>query len=1335
MGLLPGPPGESAWPLLCPVPSSLAGKGSGIAEAMDLYLLHFLLFAPLGELPEKLARGLSSHFPNLSLTREEEPEQFLAALAQRRWDLILLFTPPDEPFVARMEAALEATGGETPVIIFLPADNAEGERGTSRYPFLAQVATPRLDLFLDAIGRFLLTAQVREHAANLYRLMDFLDDGLFVLDLFGNILYVNKALASMQGGSAESLLGHNYAEFVPPPLLQRAHETFRQALGGRRIWSKVVVSQSPYRIFQLDIFPLRHRDTLGAIGGVLRDITATETERERERAYRRRRESQYIALTRLGTHPHLLSGDWEQAMSLLLSVARQTLKVEVAEFWTRTEEGEAQREPRFCLQCREGEGLPLGTTFRLPPEGETWAAFNKGRILAIEETEEGKVRFAPYASLLPPKSSWVAAPVIVRNTLVGLLICRHSSPRQWFADELSFIERLTAYLSQAYLAAELRRRNAILRQLTLAGRNLETAKTLDEVIDGVRNVASLMGFTWIALLKVRRTSEGEAVVPIDMVSRRWMGDHWEREMQPMHLRMGAAERALGTSTPFNERLWRATLPPLEKGGAPLPLFLTEAWRWEEHSAYLFLGGGPLPRRDPLDEETIHMLNVLADIVSASCDRIRFIRSLQVERERMELIHQLTQHLLESLEPREVARRALDELCLFLGASQGVVSLFPGGIGRGGELLVARGFSGEQWVEMARFLLDTKTKTLTRWVLENRQSVILDNAHQDPRWYPMAGVDDYVHSVISVPLLGKGQVLGVLNLYSESPRFFDHSHLQLVESVASTIAVALYNAQLFHREQERRRFAEALEEAVAVVNSNLQFDEMMDRILEQVERVIGGDTFNIMLIQKQMVRIVRWRGYEKMIGNIEMPVHPFPVTRYPSLVQMMEEGRSICIPDTRYATSWVTGKGDQWRRSYVGAPIRVAGVTVGFLNANSARPNYFNEGHARRLEAFAEHVAIAIRNARLYQTLQQYTEQLERRVEERTAELLAQYARLNAVLNSTTNGIIVTDAEGRIIQSNPVATRWLTQHFSLKEAKSLRRAIRDLALRAGERPEEVLEFGPVALHLRASPVRGGQGGEHIGHVVIAIDDVSQLKALERMKAQFISNISHELRTPLTAIKLYAQLLRRRWEAQGWEDADARNYLDALEREISHQAALVEEVLNFSRLDGGEATLKLEEVDIVEVVHTVWVEMQVMASAQGLTLAFEADEPIWGKVDVSKVQRAVRNLLLNAIRYTEEGGRVTVAVHPCFFADGREGVCIRVEDTGMGIAEEELPHIFERFYRGEAVQRRQIPGTGLGLAIVKEVVRMHQGRCTVHSEIGQGTAFTLRLPLQPLSGEER
>ncbi len=1295
---------------------------------MNLYLLHFLLFAPSDELPEKLVRGLSSHFPNLSLTREENQERFLAALSSRRWDMIFLFSPLDEDFVTALDEHLEQLGVETPVILCLSQEEVKAKRWPAlRYPFLTTVAAYHPERFLGAIGQFLITAQTRRHAANLYRLVDFLDDGLFVLDVFGNLLYANTALAAMRDMKPEALLGRNYLEFVPEHLVERARAAFEQVLGGRRVWSKVVVRESPRRVLQADIFPLEEKGQLVAVGGVLRDITSADMERQREMAYRHRRESQYIALTKLGTHPELLGGHWERALELLLSTSVQTLKVGGGEFWMR--EGDEGGEIRFRCHRSEGEGLPEGTIFCLSGEEGCWADFLQGRLLVVEGFGADGGRFASYRSLLPSGSALIAMPLVVRGRVVGLLIHHQPTPRRWFADELSFVERLIAYLSQAYLAVELRRRNAILHQLTLAGRSLETARTLDEVADGIREVVALMGFAWFAVVQERRpASDRRRRDLLMMASRRRVGGRWERESPPT-AQLEAIERALLDVRPLEGRLGRTVVSIAGKAQKVIPVLLTEAWRWEDHSAYLLLGDGPFSRQEALDEETIHLLTMLADLIAAACDRIRFVRSLQVEQERMGLIHQLTQHLLESLDPREVARRALDELCLFLGASQGVVSLFPAGVEGEGKLLVARGFSGEQWVVMTHFLLGMDKGTLTRWVLANRVSVILDDAHQDPRWYPLEGVDDHVHSVISVPLLGKGQVMGVLNLYSEEPNFFDSSHLQLVESVASTIAVALYNAQLFRQEQERRRFAEALEEAVAVVNSNLQFDEMMDRILEQVERVIGGDTFNIMLLQKQEVRIVRWRGYEKMIGRVDMPMHPFPLDRYPSLMKMQREGCSVCIPDTQRAADWVAGKGDRWRRSYVGAPIRVAGVTVGFLNANSAHPNYFNEMHARRLEAFAGHVAIAIRNARLYQTLQEYAGQLERRVEDRTAELLAQYARLNAVLNSTTNGIVVTDAEGTIIQSNPVATRWLTQHFTPQEARTLREKIREMALRGRERPEEVVEFGPVALHLRASPVRGGHGNDDIGHVVVAIDDVSQLKALERMKAQFISNISHELRTPLTAIKLYAQLLRRKWEAHGWMDEDVSSYLESLEREIAHQAALVEEVLNFSRLDAGKATLELKKVDVVEVVQAVWVEMQVMASAQGLDFLFEADKPLWGEVDVGKVQRAVRNLLINAIRYTEAGGRVTVDVHPCLFADGREGACIRVEDTGMGIAEEDLDHLFERFYRGEEVQRRQIPGTGLGLAIVKEVVRLHQGMCTVHSEVGRGSTFTIRLPLHP------
>jgi signal transduction histidine kinase len=239
-------------------------------------------------------------------------------------------------------------------------------------------------------------------------------------------------------------------------------------------------------------------------------------------------------------------------------------------------------------------------------------------------------------------------------------------------------------------------------------------------------------------------------------------------------------------------------------------------------------------------------------------------------------------------------------------------------------------------------------------------------------------------------------------------------------------------------------------------------------------------------------------------------------------------------------------------------------------------------------------------------------------------------------------------------------------------------------------------------------------------VVAAQDVSHLKALDRMKSRFVSNVSHELRTPLTAIKLCATMLR----TSPPEKRD--KYLNMLEQEVDRQARLVEDVLQISRIEAGRFELQLRPVALHELAEAAVASRQMLAASRGLALEDHSDEP--GPivlVDPERMMEVVNNLVENAIRYTPEGGKIALST-------GREQAGERlwaklsVADTGIGIPEEELPYVFDRFFRGEKPQAMQIPGTGLGLSIVKEIAEMHGGQVTVQSRVGQGTLFAVWLP---------
>jgi PAS domain S-box-containing protein len=579
----------------------------------------------------------------------------------------------------------------------------------------------------------------------------------------------------------------------------------------------------------------------------------------------------------------------------------------------------------------------------------------------------------------------------------------------------------------------------------------------------------------------------------------------------------------------------------------------------------------------------------------------------------------------------------------------------------------------------------------------------------------------IRSWLGVPMLVSEQLVGMLALDKREPAFYTQKHARLAEAFAAQAAIAVENSRLFQAEREQRELAEALEGAAGAVSSTLDLDQVLDHILEQVERVVAGDTFNIMLIEDGTASVVRRRGYESLRIQDPTPNLAISIARYPNLVSMVQTGKPVIILDTATDSNWIPSAGEEWRHSYVATPVRVGGATVGFLNVSGTRPGQFGPADARRLETFASHAATAIENARLYQELQDHAELLEERVQERTAEIQAQYAQLNAILRSTTDGIVVTDAAGEIIQANPVTHTWLTQTLSPEDAGRLRQAVQDLAWRAEEQPEAVLELTGLDLELKAAPVF--DSGKKEATAVVNIHDVSHLKALDRIKTRFVSNVSHELRTPVTTIKLYTHLMQQTPPtAEKWEE-----YLRALAEEADRQARLVEHILQISRIDAGRLEMKPRPISLNELAETASINHQVLAQERELTLTYHPLEPgPVALVDPERMMQVLNNLVENAIRYTPAGEQVLISTGQ-EEAEGRVWTTVTVADTGMGIPEGELPHVFERFYRGERPRLMQITGTGLGLAIVKEIVELHGGRVTVESQVGKGTTFTIWLPL--------
>ncbi len=549
----------------------------------------------------------------------------------------------------------------------------------------------------------------------------------------------------------------------------------------------------------------------------------------------------------------------------------------------------------------------------------------------------------------------------------------------------------------------------------------------------------------------------------------------------------------------------------------------------------------------------------------------------------------------------------------------------------------------------------------------------------------------------------------------STRLINYEGEQLVIAHIRDITV---EKELEERRAVRQELTAALSTAAVSVNSRLQPDEVLDCILEQVARVVNGEAFNVMLINADSVRIVRWRGYDKLELGIKVSTEPMPLDKYPSLIKMLRTSAPVVIPDTLADPHWV-GQEKEWRRSYIGAPILIGEEPVGFLNVNSTEPGRFGAEDGQRLQIFAIQAGTAIHNARLHQQLHQYAKNLEQRVAERTAELATQNARLETILRSVTDGIVVIDPAGTVLLANPLAEKWNAEFLPSADAQKLREAMRTLAREAGGALALTLELSTADLQLQAVPVLAAEGGE--SQVVITIHDVSELKTLERLKSQFISSISHELRTPLTAIKLYAQLLQ--YKNPNKED----EYLAALNSEIDYLVEMVERILQFSKISVHQITLKLEPTDLNVLLEAIIKSRQAFAKQKALSFTFHPNLGLPKiRLDQEQIRHVFLNLISNALHYTPAGGVVQVSTE-ITVDNGQEWVITEIKDTGMGIPHQELPHIFKRFYRGAEPRREQISGSGLGLAITKELVEVHNGWITVESKENHGSIFTVWLPV--------
>ena len=389
------------------------------------------------------------------------------------------------------------------------------------------------------------------------------------------------------------------------------------------------------------------------------------------------------------------------------------------------------------------------------------------------------------------------------------------------------------------------------------------------------------------------------------------------------------------------------------------------------------------------------------------------------------------------------------------------------------------------------------------------------------------------------------------------------------------------------------------------------------------------------------------------------------------------------------------------------PLRLAGEYQGALYLGYRQPHYFDSDERNLLRTLAGQASVLVQNAYLF------------------AAAEGGRRRLAAVLASTPNAVLVTDQTDRVLLVNPA----MEHAFGLRAADAIGHPVTD-ALNSGASGLELarwLSSGPTAADRKLELTADGRDflaavstvhtsdGQAIGRVAV-LQDVTDLKEVDRLKSEFLDGISHDLRSPLTYMRNYAGLL-----PLPEDPALEQEYVNKIVTGIDRMSVLVEGLLEIANLRAGTG-VQFDRVDVGELLAEVAQEYASPAWMRGVRLVVEAPDrlsPV--KADPTLLRRAITNLLTNALKYAPESGPVLLRAE----AQGDE-VVLSVRDRGPGIAAAELPHVFQKFYRGGQGAAGRPPGSGLGLAIVKSIADLHDGRVWCESSPGEGSTFYIALP---------